>query len=357
MNRRRCYSCPLLWADKAIVVGLFLLLYVGRRHSAAAPLAGSRSTPAFVVTTRATARPSCGAPFQRQQRLATRKATLTATTPPHRGPAASALLATSSRNPLGARSDGSSFSSRDNEIGEPSDVGGSDDGADGEEDEGRKLDPGQQGPPGPPPVYDRIALARRVFSHPCFYDYKPGAAKLYREEREATFGEDTTVEQVFVQYMVPPGDVSQLVRKIKATDLALKDYFAPAAASIEELLAKSEIVGLSSGDELRKVRRRYVKGLPAVDGVRRSLSHPDDSRNRRLCYIFGPSGSGKTFFAMKEMRTFGNSDADNLPAVTLYFTPEAVAQAATSYWTTTTKTKLSRSTSGETMRPTGSWRK
>jgi hypothetical protein len=276
--------------------------------------------------------------------LAPRTSAATATATPHRSSVAAALSAARSSRllllsrrdvaPLGAR--------RDRRSSDPREEGGAffDDGeeeeteADNENDD-RRFDRGQQGATGglsPTPVYDRGALARAVFADPFFYDYKPGAAELYRDEREAAFGESTTVEQVFLTYMVPTGGdgVAELVRKIKATDRRLIAYFAPAAASIEDVLAQREIVGLSSGDELRKVHRRYVKGLPAVDRVvRRSLSHPDDSRNRRLCYIFGPSGSGKTFFATNEMRTFGSGQADddvNLPAVTLYFTPAAVAQ-------------------------------
>jgi hypothetical protein len=273
--------------------------------------------------------------------LAPRTSAATATATPHRSSVAAAVSAArSSRHLLLSRRDVAPLGARsDRRSSDPREEGGAflEDGeeeTEAEEDDDRRIDPGRQGATGglprpPTPVYDRGALARAVFADPYFYDGDSALADFCRPRREAAFGEDTTVEQVFLQYMVPPGDVSELVRKIKATDRRLIAYFAPGAASIEDVLAQREIVGLSSGDELRKVNRRYVKGLPAVDRVRRSLSHPDDSRNRRLCYIFGPSGSGKTFFAMNEMRTFGSSEADddgNLPAVTLYFTPEAVAQ-------------------------------
>jgi hypothetical protein len=342
MDQRRCVSRPPLGPPKALLARLLLLLScllwwgndaaVGPRFAAASAFVAVHVPPP----------PAAGGPVAAgAPRFVPRTSAATTTTTPHRSSVAAAvsaarssrlLLLLSRRNvaPLGAR--------RDRRSSDPREEGGAlfEDGEEENDDtDDRRFDRGQQGATGglsPPPVYDRRALARAVFADPFFYDYKPGAAELYRDEREAALGESTTVEQVFLQYMVPPGDVSELVRKIKATDRRLLAYFAPAAARIEDVLAQRQKVGLSSGDELRKVHRRYVKGLPAVDRVvRRSLSHPDDStRNRRrLCYIFGPSGSGKTFFATNEMRSFGSSQADdgdgNLPAVTLYFTPAAVA--------------------------------
>jgi hypothetical protein len=112
-----------------------------------------------------------------------------------------------------------------------------------------------------------------------------------------------------------------LAEEIGATVSRLEAYFATAGIAIEQLLAERGIVALNAFGEIDRLHLCYVPGVPSPNDLVQ-IHSPQPiraTRNRRLSYVLGSSGSGKTFFALKELRNFGN--ARKLPAVTLYVRP------------------------------------
>jgi hypothetical protein len=169
------------------------------------------------------------------------------------------------------------------------------------------------------PEYDGTALAIEVFANPYFYRTKAGvdSCHVFREELLGR----KTVDQVRREYLNVEYGIDTLAEEIGAMVSRLEAYFTTAGISIEQLLAERGIVALNAFGEIDRLHVCYVPGVPSPSDLVQMHSPPPNlaTRNRRLSYVVGCSGSGKTFFALKELRNFGN--AKKLPAVTLYVRP------------------------------------
>lgn len=166
------------------------------------------------------------------------------------------------------------------------------------------------------PKYRGGANARKVFAKPDFYNGKKSVANDYRGERNEAIREGMTVRELRAAYEKKNRWIMQLASDIGADALRVEEYFDRKAVSVERLLADEMVVALNEGAELERFRERFVRGLPAFEGVRGTQTGGD--RTTRLCFVTGTSGSGKSFFAMGALRKFLLDPDSKLPAVVLY---------------------------------------
>lgn len=140
--------------------------------------------------------------------------------------------------------------------------------------------------------------------------------------KSATVGPSRSSSRVHVEAKRGGGGVLQLAC---ASGQILSQYYAADEGdATERTLQEREVLALNAKIELKKWQERYVAGLPSSATMLASCS-PPTSNDRPVAYVVGERGTGRTFFAMKELRNFGNHEKV-LPAITLYVKPGDIEQ-------------------------------
>jgi hypothetical protein len=188
--------------------------------------------------------------------------------------------------------------------------------------------PSQEKEPDPPP-YDPSKSAVDVFSDPFFYSHEE-AAEAAREVRQKEL-KNMTVGDVYRKFIHGHKDgtmagLLEFASMIWAQGTSARSFFAEAMLTVEEALADKKLIVISGPREVEVFDQRFVKNLPAPNGVWKTGSKGNEtgktSRLLPLCLVLGPSGSGKTFFSLQYLREGqGFLNASKKKQVSVYMHP------------------------------------
>lgn len=192
--------------------------------------------------------------------------------------------------------------------------------------------------PPSPPKYHKDDKAAMVLANPYFYQGSQEIADMFQKDRASVLG-DKTVEQVFCEFALGghndkvPREMEKCIdrglnylgQKTKCDIQLIKDYFADATYTHEDVFVARKIIDLSWGAEKEIFVDRAVENIPMVHDVlsttlNRVNGKGETRRDLPLAFVLGCSGSGKTFFSLQQLaKNFLNNNNNNkLRAAAVY---------------------------------------
>jgi hypothetical protein len=172
---------------------------------------------------------------------------------------------------------------------------------------------------------DAGLYARDLFADTRFYDLDEEVATASAKARKKHF-RDMTVQDLIEMWngteeqKKEAGDKIRLIGAIKD---AIESYLS--GGTTIEMLLHGRIIALNASNEVNVVNRCFVD-LEATRKQAGVVAKRDHNRIERIAYVLGPSGSGKTVCALKQVSTYGWTEATT-KYTTLYLKISQLDQA------------------------------